>query len=379
MNKVKKISNISYSIVFILLVIVLGAISLLKLARFYVSDVVDYNEWTVDLGSKFETDEASAFCGKFQFVNLNGEMRKLLGQREMNLVYKLNNGHLVTIQDKMTDEEIKRYSEEVIKYVNYCKSLDKTVLFVQPILKIDENNKELPCGLEDYSNENIDKFLGYLKSANVNVLDIRECMKEDGMDMYDYTYVTDHHWTTEGAFYAFTQITDWIGENEGVCVNLEVKDINNYEIEKYNQWHLGSYGQRTGAYYAGIDDYDLLIPKYEVSFLDSEGCLHSFRDEVVNEQVFENRNPANRYTYDYAMICPTDVASTAKDYSVLMVSDSYSKAMAPYLKLAYSDYYYQYYAEGFDSSYVTEIDPDIVIMMPYNTSVFFDGSVFISQ
>lgn len=376
MDTSRKIAEILFAIIFILLTVVMGYLSFVNLIKFYVNDEVDYNEWTADLGNKFETDEATTFYEKFQFVNLNGAIRNLIGQKEMNGITKLNNGHLVKPQARISNDKIKARAKEVIKYADFCKENGKLVLFVQPILKIDKNNKQLPVGVEDYSNENIDIFLNYLRDANIDVLDIRDCMKVDGMDMYDYTYITDHHWTTIGCFYSFVQITKWIETKTGIKVNEKITDINNYEIKEYSKWHLGSYGQRCGVYFAGIDDYDLIIPSFDVSFIDENGSTSSFYDQVVNTSVFENRNAKSRYTYDWALRYPNGVASTSQKLSLLFVTDSYAAAMIPYLKLAYSDYYYLYYPSGFNADYVLKSEPDIVVIMPFNTSTFSGGAVF---
>jgi len=383
MNNDRK-SQISYVVVFIVLISVFGYFSFANLVNFYVKDEVDYNEWTVNLGNKFETDEATTFFGKFKFVNFNGAVRNILGQREMNGILKLNNGHLVISEKKRSNEEIKAYADEVIKFADFCKEKGKPVLFVQPNLKIDADNKQLPVGTEDYSNENIDVFISYLKDAGIEVVDIRNDMKRDGLDLYDYTYVTDHHWNTEGCFYAFTRITDWIGNKTGIFADPRVTDIDNYEIKTYEKWHLGSYGQRVGEYFAGIDDYDLILPKFDVSFITDDGNSHTFCEQAVNDSVFKMRDAKSRYTYDWALQIPEGIASTSRDLSVLFVTDSYSTAMSPYLKLAYSEYYYQYYPTGLKADYVVESDPDVVILMPFNTSVFnvvgpggTNGAIFI--
>lgn len=373
----KKIKLLLNTIVFILVIVIVGYISLVKLAKYYIHDTVDYNEWTADLGSKFETDEATTFFQKLQFINLNGAIRNVLGQREMNGVLKLNNGHLIYPQARMSNEEIQKYANEVIKYADFCNELGKPFLFVQPILKVDKDNKQLPIGIEDYSNENIDVFLQYLRDADIEVLDIRECMKNDGMNIYDYTYVTDHHWTTEGCFYAFTKITDWISDETGIVTDPIVTDIDNYEIVAYKNWHLGSYGQRVGIYFTGIDDYDLILPKFAVSFIDDSGNSYSFYEQAVNPGVFEMRDVTSRYTYDSALKIPEGTATTSEELSVLLLSDSYSTAMSPYLKLAYSDYSKQSYPSGLYTDYVLENNPDIVIFMPYYTSTFDNSAVYI--
>lgn len=369
-----KLSQLSTVIVFVLLIIVIGYISFTNLVNFYVNDEVDYNEWSADLGNKFETDEATTFYEKFWFINLNGAARNIIGQREMNGILKLNNGHLIIAQSKMSDEEIKAYADEVIKYAEFCKKQGKPFLFVQPNLKVDIDNKQLPVGTQDYSNENIDVFIQYLEDAGVEVLDIRDCMKNDGMDLYDYTYITDHHWNTEGCFYAFTKITEWIELKTGVSVNPNVIDIDKYEIVTYPKWHLGSYGQRVGEYFTGIDDYDLIVPAFDVSFVDEDGKHHSFYEQAVNESVFEMRDATSRYTYDWALHVPEGVATTSQELTVLFVTDSYATAMAPYLKLAYSNYYSQYYPKGFNADFTINSESDVVILMPFYTSTFNTAS-----
>lgn len=366
----KRLSLFTQAIVFVLIIIVIGFISFTNLVNFYVNQEVDYNEWTADLGNKFETDEATTFFEKFEFININGAARNIIGQREMNGVLKLTNGHLIYPQEKMTDEDIKAYADEVIKYAEFCKAQGKPFLFVQPNLKVDEDNKQLPVGVEDYSNENINVFLQYLRDADIEILDIRECMKEDGMDLYDYTYVTDHHWTTEGCFYAFTKITEWIEKETGVAVDPVVTSLDKYEIITYPKWHLGSYGQRVGEYFTGIDDYHLIVPTFDVSFVDGEENSHSFYEQAVNPEIFKMRDSKSRYTYDWALHVPGGVATTSQHLSVLFVTDSYATAMSPYLKLAYSDYYYQYYPAGFSADYVIQSNPDVVVLMPFNTSTF---------
>lgn len=295
----------------------------------------------------------------------------------MNGVLKLMNGHLIYPQAKMSDEEIKTYADEIIKYATFCKAQGKPFLFVQPILKVDEDNKQLPTGVEDYSNENIDVLLQYLKDADIAVLDIRECMKADAMNIYDYTYTTDHHWTTEGCFYAFTKITEWISNETGVIADPVVTNINNYEIKTYKNWHLGSYGQRVGEYFAGADDYDLILPKFDISFINDVGNTYSFYEKAVDPSVFEIKDAKSRYTYDHALHVPDGIATTSQDMSVLFVTDSYATAMAPYLKMAYSNYYYEYYPSGFHTNYMLETNPDLVIFMPFYTSTFNTKSIFI--
>ena len=372
----KKIEIFMNTMVFLAIIILVGMISFANLAKFYIKKEINYNEWSPELGNKFETDEATTFFQKFQLISMNGAIRNALGQKEMNGVLKLSNNHLTISQKKMSSKEIAGYANEVIKFSSFCKEEGKPFLFVQPILKVDENNKQLPIGTEDYSNENINIFLQYLREADIDVLDIRECMKKDEMNLYDYTFKTDHHWNTKGAFYTFTKIVDWIGQTTGVVADQKITEYNNYTIKRYEKVLLGSYGQRVGEYFAGIDDYDLIMPSFDVSFI-KDGVKHSFIEQAVNESVFHTKGIKSRYVYDYALNIPEGVATTSQKLSILFITDSYAKAVAPYMKLAYSDYTSDYYPSGFNAEHIREMNPDVVVLMPFNTSTFDNGAVYI--
>ena len=77
MNQKSKISSVAYIAIFLILVVLLGIISFSKLVDFYVNDEVDYNEWSADLGSRLETDIATSFYQKFNFININGMARNI--------------------------------------------------------------------------------------------------------------------------------------------------------------------------------------------------------------------------------------------------------------------------------------------------------------
>ena len=124
----KKFSSMAYIVVFVVVIVMTGTISFCNLVDFYVNDRVDYNEWSADLGNKFETDIASTFFEKFQFVNINGAFRNLLGQQEMNGVVKLNNGYLLTTIDYVDDETLLEYTNNVADFNSYLKSRGTIIL-----------------------------------------------------------------------------------------------------------------------------------------------------------------------------------------------------------------------------------------------------------
>ena len=366
----KKIKNYAYVIVFVAIVMGLGLLSFRKLVNFYVNQERDYNEWTPELGSKFETDVASTFYNKFGFVNLNGAVRNVLGQPSMNGVVKLNNGYLLATINYCSDDVLQEYADSTIRFNDYLQNRGTALVYVSPPCTSSKYDPQLPVGIEDYGNDNIDRFMEMIRSAGVDTIDFRETMHEDGIDQYDMMYRTDHHWTTEAGFYAYGILEGYIVEKTGCNVDVRVSDINNYTVTTYKKWHLGSNGQRTGIYYAGIDDFNLIIPDFETTLQNSEGTVGSMQDLMINMEPLANKDYTSRYTYDYVMggsLGNYTNLNCKNDIRILIITDSFGKAVGPYLAMGFQQIYYVYDRSStvVTPEFIENFDPDVVIMMYY--------------
>lgn len=365
-----------YGVLLAFLITSFAIVNAKKTLKFWITGETDYNEWNVSLGSKGETDYISNFWGKLQFVNFNGLMRNILGQHEMNGVVKLNNGYLLTTFGFLSDEEIEERALTLKNFNDYLKSSDTKLLFAVTPYTSSKYDPQLPIGIEDYGNYNLDRFVMALRDKGVDVMDFREVMYEDGIDQYSMMYKTDHHWTTQAGFYAYTKVLEWIKENVNVEVDDKVADLNNYTITTYPRWHLGSRGQRTGYLYAGIDDYDLILPKFD-TMIQRGDQIGNYEEMMINYTPLESKDYSSRYTYDYVMNAGGGINSNSKnDLKILVVGDSFSKAFSPYLVLAFYETRYVYAPDGVAKAYLEEYKPDVVVCL-YYTSVVMDKNAFI--
>lgn len=366
----KKISSVAFAIVFILLTVVIGCISLKNFIFFYVKGEVDYSEWTVDLGDKFETDVATTFFQKFQFVNLNGAIRNLLGQREMNWVIKLNNGYLLTKIPYSSDEYLQNCADRVASFNNYLKQRGTVLVYAATPYTSGKYDPEIPTGVSDYGNYNVDRFITMLNTLDVETIDFREIMHENGIDHYSMMYKTDHHWNTKAGFYAYGILEDYIIAQTGCSVDERISDINNYTITTYEKWHLGSRGQRTGRYFAGIDDFDLILPDFETTIQNDSGITGKMQDLVINMEPLSNKQYTSRYTYDLVLDAANDHyinLDCENDIKILIVTDSFGKALNPYLMMGFREIKFQDDSDvsPITPEYIEAYDPDVVILMYY--------------
>lgn len=365
-----KIRNYAFVAIFLVIIVGVGSLSFKKLVNFYINQEKDYNEWTPELGTKFETDIASTFYNKFEFVNINGAVANILGQPYMNGVQKLNNGYLFTASSYTAEETLMEYAESTMRLNEYLKNRGTLLVYASAPYTSSKYDPQLPVGVVDYGNDNIDRFMQLIRSAGVDTIDFRETMHKDGIDQYDMMYRTDHHWTTKAGLYAYGILEDYIVDRTGCDVDERVADINNYTVTTYPKWHLGSRGQRTGIYYTGIDDFHLIIPNFETSIQNDSGTVGTMQDLIINMEPLANKDYASRYTYDYVMggslghFVNLDCKNKLK---ILTITDSFGKAVNPYLVMGFSevDYIYNGDASRVTPELIEKYDPDVVIMLYY--------------
>ena len=363
-------TNLLFAVVFFLFLFSGGILADINLYRFKVlGESASNYEYIEEEKGNIQAEYVANFPGKVQLVDINGFMRKITGQREMNGVVKLNNGHLTAVDNVMSEECMTHNSQAIIQFNEYCKKQDIELIYVQPAYKISKFDPQLPLGVKDGHNETMDRFLEILSSADVKTLDLRQTMQEENLNSYDFYYRTDHHWTTQGAFYAYTKIAPLIQELTNTALDTKLLTLDNYIIERYPQWHLGARGQRTGSAFAGMDDFDLIYPAFETHIWNQDAeTVNSLKDTMVRTEIFLSKDTKNRYTYDWAYdkseinsLSSTDAKS---DLNVLLLSDSFKHALNPYFLLTYREYNEDSYTT-LSTAMLQKYAPDVVIILPW--------------
>lgn len=371
------------SIIFIAVIFLFGATTLVKCwaeveqfakAEGFTSKKIVFEEYIQD-----------NFKSKNNWINLNGLFQKLIGATVINDsggtdVYRLDNGQIMYTLDK---QNMEYYFESVKNLYYYVQKKEIDFLYVQLPFKI-QDNKIMPMGAQDFGNSNADVLVNMLNNENVPVFDVRENIKNEKLQYDELFFKTDHHWKPDTALWAAGLIADELNRCYGVVIEDNMYDIENYNIKTYEKWFLGSLGKRTGAWYAGTDDFDVITPKFETDFefyaLTSAGEEYrkgSFEDVMFKNEYIENKDYFNVNNYagyiggDYKLNKITN-KSAPNDKTVLLVRDSFSCAMLPYLSLSSKETIaidLRHYNEKTLVEYIDEHNIDIVIIA-YNPSAF---------
>ena len=361
-----KLQHRVMAILFVIILYLFAICSDYKLLDYYINDI-PYNEyWNPSLGRKNETDYAVVFWGKRFFVDINGAVRNIFGQREMNMVCKLNNGQLTALYDTPIEEDIlDAEALNIQSLYSYCVEIGVPFIFVAAPDKISPYDDELPLGKVDYSNSNTDIFLRGLERYGVPYIDLREELFRDGINQYDYFSKTDHHWNAYGGYWGYSKIRNWLDENE-ISYDTIPAEKENYTVQVYPGKLLGSLGQRVGKYFGGTDDFYVFEPKFETSVTVGDGTVSgSYENVLLNKSLLTTTTP--EFIYDGVYLNTQNVLNNVaqNDTSILMISDSFSRVVNPYLILSVRNFSWatSYYTIAITKDFLKSGNFDAIILL----------------
>lgn len=339
----------------------------------------------MDFFQAVEAQYADNFVGKEFFLELNASFSSPLDQVEMNDVIKLHNGHLTTLQEEIEDEVFDIWAECTEEFYESLQERDIEFAFVLTPHKLpSDTDPMIPTGYDSFFNRNADNLLERLTKTDIPVVDLRAEMEAEKMSHYDYFFLTDHHWTVYGGFWAHEKvgllIDELLGRNDFV---EEYTDIDNYDLTLYEDLWSGSHGQRTGVTFSGLDDLPVIVPKFPTDFrVEMDYVDWDKRGDFSTAFLNEERLDVNPYAIYLTSDLETKITNfnAPNDTSVFVIKDSFALVMAPFLSLHYRDVYlYDMRIDGCDSydleRKLDEISPDVVICF-YNPSMFVRDNTF---
>lgn len=382
----QKLSLLITALAFIAILFIMGV----KCRYNAITPILDGDsEGIIALKDKIDKNYKEELYRKYDYVGICGLSAKAFGMTELNGILKLQSGSLMENPAAVADYP-SSCAENLKKLDDYVKERDKELLYIQIPTKGGENSGLLPKGKADCGDALYDALESDIKKYGIDTLSMRAVFEQAGLTQKDVYFDTDHHWNIRTAFFAFSEMVKFFNENYGLNIDAKYTDINNYDVEVYEDIFLGSHGKKVGRYYAGMDDFELIVPQKE---LDSEITFEvpsknllrqgSFRQSVMDERhmVYDMQNPPNCYeaylggSYRFAKITNENAPVNKK---LLMLTDSMGYPVISFMSLVFKEIEYvdlRYYRESSFIDVFEEFDPDIVVLNYYMTRLF-DGVAF---
>ena len=309
-----------------------------------------------DFGSEFETFFADQFPQRNTWVGLNAYTALAEGNNGASGVYNCKNGYLIN-KPVSTDNNL---DKNVGAVVDFAKTIDAptTVMLVPSTGYIADD--VLPTFHDKYNDdEDISKISSTLSKEKIGFVDLRERFKSEYKNGSQLYYKTDHHWTTKGAYTGYQEL----------CKALGITPIDDSTLKKdsYPDFYGTTYSS-SGFWLTPPDnieiwsnpknsDKNISVKITEGANVKTSGSMY-FTDHLKEDDkypVFIDGNHAL-----------TEITNTnAKNGTILLIKDSFSHSLAPFLAENYSKVVLvdlRYYKESV-SQLVSVYNPEQVVVL----------------
>lgn len=309
-----------------------------------------------EFGSEFETFFADQFPQRNTWVGINAYTALAEGNNGASGVYNCKNGYLIN-KPVSTDNNL---DKNVGAVVDFAKTIDAptTVMLVPSTGYIADD--VLPTFHDKYNDdEDISKISSTLSKEKIGFVDLRERFKSEYKNGSQLYYKTDHHWTTKGAYTGYQEL----------CKALGITPIDDSTLKKdsYPDFYGTTYSS-SGFWLTPPDnieiwsnpknsDKNISVKITEGANVKTSGSMY-FTDHLKEDDkypVFIDGNHAL-----------TEITNTnAKNGTILLIKDSFSHSLAPFLAENYSKVVLvdlRYYKESV-SQLVSAYNPEQVVVL----------------
>ena len=258
-------------------------------------------------------------------INLRGKMVELksiielaMGKNENNNVLLGKDGYLIETH-QYTDDNYSYLKRNLTKIEKMMQSLAQNDVTVNSALiprKVDILNAQFPPYYSDVRNE---KIWELVNDNHISFNQSFELLQKSGTQIF---YKTDHHWTAEGAYYAYRNLADILG--------YAPHSLNEFNLQVLSNDFVGTTYSKSGFFF--VDSETIKAPslengKYKVTIVDTNTEFDSLYDLSYLEKkdkysTFLSGNNAHVKIYD--------TKDTEKE-RLLIIKDSFSHSLAPYL------------------------------------------------
>ena len=339
-----------------------------------------FEDHVKSIESRVDYYTTSLLFGRMKFVEMNASFNKLVGMKVVSgtdSVVVMRNGYL-TYSSYEVDMD---YAVKSTAYF-YDWLTDRNIdfLYVQCPSKENPVDNQLPFGVEDYYNRNIDILLDGLREEKVPFINLRQDLIDSSYDYYSCFFKTDHHWTPETGVRAAGRIAEVLNEKYDYGFSNEIGNIENYNVEVFEDYCFGSQGKKVTLKYADPEDISFIYPKADTDFTvqyDKEEILNGRLEEtLLDKSVFDKIDYYNISTYS-AYFHGNHSITTIRNNNVtngkrmVYIMDSFSACVIPYLATEIEEMLVLDIRSfnGSVTKAISDFNPDTVVVA-YNPSTF---------
>lgn len=314
--------------------------------------------------SDYETYTTDQFPMRDDWITLKAASELALGKKQNNGMYLCEEE---TIIEAYTAPEDTKLTENMNALNALVGNVDANVYFALIPGKSDIWGDMLP---ENAPRDNELSTINYCYSlSSATNVDIYSALEQHS-DEYIY-YRTDHHWTTLGAYYAFTALADSMG--------LDALGLDEYTARRtVTEEFYGTSWSSSGFSWVEPDSMEIFVDESDDIVVTNYPEGHAVDGVLYDWSKLEVKD---KYAMFYGGNTPLLEIETGSESgkSLLIVRDSYMDSLSPFLLESYSNVHIldlRYYRSSL-SDYITSGGFDDVLVCYSISNFSTDTNIFL--
>lgn len=268
-----------------------------------------------------------------------------------NPVQRIRNNEFTIFQRKLSDGEIAKAADNIVKLRDFLESQGTPMVYVQGPEKICAYDKEY-ADIKDFGNSNADRVIELLEKNNISVLDTRKIIHSgsDSMTSMQKTdfhlsnfYRTDHHWRAETALKLMPEICSFLNEKTGTNIDgAYFSDANNFDFILKEDSFFGTHGKKVTKSKADLEDFVLPVPRDQMDFKYFSYAQYHVKNNISGpydilllKGQFDKKDIYGEYgyvTFVHGDINNVIINNREKEGSkILIIGDSYTDPIEAYI------------------------------------------------
>lgn len=222
-----------------------------------------------------------------------------------------------------------------------------------------------------YGSSRSDGIWSVIKNSGLENVDLRTSLTSLAEKGQYVWYRTDHHWTTRGAYEAYTLLAGQLG-----CTP---KPVSYFTVERASDEFLGTTYSSSGMRWTDPDSIDF----YRFAGDDNFTVKNMLTEDTINGlyklSCLDTKDKYSAFLGEnqgYIRVMATDSAAASKKPTLLIIKDSYLHSLAPFLSIHFNlEIVDLRYYKGSAAALVKETGADAVLILVGADSLATSGDL----
>lgn len=299
---------------------------------------------------------ADQFPFRDSWISLNLGWNRALGQKEASGVYLCQDDYLMQIPSEPNEQQRKRNLEAVRTFAEDHKDLNLVMSVIPNAVTIHADKLPDHAPVRD---QLADLAAIKEKVGGTQFVDVTDCLLDHrGETLF---YRTDHHWTSQGAYYALQEIAQ--------SLHIPIQDRAAYTVYTVSDSFEGTLSSKSGSH-GTRDVVELFVPVTDITYYVTNDNDQTGVCSMYDRSALDGKDHyAVFFGGNYGRV---DIVTTADTERTLLVfKDSYANCLIPML-YPYFDHIImidpRYYYDSVKSVVKNESVTDVLYL--YNLDTF---------